>query len=207
MWKTYCNSFSTSTGPVEALTHTRSDFGLIIHGELISAVNIKFRYFPLCWFWSGRYIECNEIGETISTPAHLATATLTMSHLEQHGFQATFETMTAESLEAGDAAQRGWLNWLGDAVDDSSDSHWDLQDLMRLQGLRFEGDGSRVPSWLTCEAGMSELLHPSDPWGFLADAPDGEEAIGGSISIHRPDWITDASWLRVCRLLGWSFRF
>jgi hypothetical protein len=49
---------------------------LIIHRELISAVNIKFRYFPLCWFWSGSYIECNEVKRTTSIPAHLATATM-----------------------------------------------------------------------------------------------------------------------------------
>ena len=58
------------------LSHSRSDFGLIIHRELISAVNIKFRYFPLCWFWSGSYIECNEIGEPVSTPALFAKATM-----------------------------------------------------------------------------------------------------------------------------------
>ena len=56
------------------LTHTHS--GLIIHGELISAVNITDCYFPLTWFWSGSYIECNEIGEPVSTPALFATATL-----------------------------------------------------------------------------------------------------------------------------------
>ena len=56
------------------LTHTRSE--LIIHGELISAVNITDCYFPLTRFWSGSYIECNEIGEPVSTPALFATATL-----------------------------------------------------------------------------------------------------------------------------------
>ena len=56
------------------LTHTHS--GLIIHGELISAVNITDCYFPLTWLWSGSYIECNEIGEPVSTPALFATATL-----------------------------------------------------------------------------------------------------------------------------------
>ena len=56
------------------VTHAHS--GLIIHGELISAVNITDCYFPLTRFRSGSYIECNEIGETISPPAHFATATL-----------------------------------------------------------------------------------------------------------------------------------
>ena len=119
------------------------------------------------------------------------------------GFQATYEVMTDDSVSVGDAADRGWLDWLGDAVDNASDSHWDLQDLARLKGYHFEGDGGRVPSWITCDADMSDLIHNARPWGFLADCSDGE-VIGGSISIHRPDWITDASWLRVCRLLGWK---
>ena len=43
--------------------------------------------------------------------------------------------------------------------------------------------------------------------GFLADHEsrgDGEP-IGGSISIHRPDWITDASW-RAFAGDGWQQR-
>ena len=59
------------------LTHTRSGFRLIIHRELISAVNITDCYFPLTRVWSGSYIECNEIGEPVSTPALFATATMT----------------------------------------------------------------------------------------------------------------------------------
>lgn len=122
--------------------------------------------------------------------------------LDRLGFQATYETITAESCEQGDAAEHGWLDWLGDAVDNAWESHWDLQDLARLTGYRWEGDGGDVPRWITCDAGMSDLIHNARPWGFMADCSDGE-VIGGSISIHRPDWITDASWLRVCRLLGY----
>ena len=55
------------------------------------------------------------------------------------GFRATYEVITAESCEQGDASDRGWLDWLGDAVDNAWDSHWDLQDLMRLQGYRLRG--------------------------------------------------------------------
>ena len=122
------------------------------------------------------------------------------------GFQATYELITAESCEQGDAADRGWLNWLGDAVDNAWDSQWDLQDLTRLTGYRWESDGSDVPRWLTCDADISDLCQRARPWGFIADHRDGEP-IGASISIHRPDWITDASWLRVCRVLGWSSRY
>ena len=31
----------------------------------------------MCWFWSGSYIECNEIGEPVSTPALFAKAIMT----------------------------------------------------------------------------------------------------------------------------------
>ena len=121
------------------------------------------------------------------------------------GFQATYELITAESCEHGDAADRGWLDWLGDAVDNPWESVWDLQDVTRLIGYRWESDGSDVPRWLTCDADMSDLCQRARPWGFIADHRDGEP-IGASISIHRPEWITDASWLRVCRVLGWSRR-
>lgn len=104
LWKTYCNSFSRSTEPIGTLSHSRSDFGLIIHRELISAVNIKFRYFPLTRFWSGRYIECNEIGDTISTPAHFATATLTMTDLNSIKAKISKLLRLQQSDNAGEAA-------------------------------------------------------------------------------------------------------
>ena len=92
----------------------------------------------------------------------------TMTHLQENGFQATFELMTAESCEQGDAADRGWLDWRGDKVDDACHSHWDLQDLLELKGHRFEGDGSSVPSWITCDADLSLVIDCSQPWRFLA---------------------------------------
>ena len=129
-----------------------------------------------------------------------------LSPAVEKGFRATYEVITAESCEAGDASDRGWLDWPGDAVDNAWDSHWDLQDLMRLQDYRLEGDGADLPRWVTADADMSDLMQRARPWGFLADHErrgDGEP-IGGSISIHRPDWITDASWLRVLRAMGWQ---
>ena len=125
------------------------------------------------------------------------------------GFQATYEVITVGSCEQGDAEERGWLGWLGDAVDQPCDSHWDLQDLKRLEGYRWEGDGSVIPRWVTADADITDLIHRARPWGFLADADalSDSEVIGGSISIHRPDWITDASWLRVLRILGWTWRY
>lgn len=113
-------------------------------------------------------------------------------------FRVTYETVTAESAEQGDCADRGWLDWLGHPVDQYSDSEWDLRDLNdNLTGCYAEGDGGRVPRWITLDPGSDFWLSPF--WRDLA----GEDALGVTASVHRPDWITDASWIRVCRLLGW----
>lgn len=113
-------------------------------------------------------------------------------------FRVTYETVTAESAEQGDCAARGWLSWNGSHADDYSDSVWDLRDLTdKLAGGYAEGDGDRLPRWITVDPGADFWLSPF--WRDLA----GEDALGVTASVHRPDWITDASWLRVCRLLGW----
>lgn len=112
-------------------------------------------------------------------------------------FRVTYDTVTEESAEAGDCADRGYLDWLGNPVDDYAESQWDLRDLTdKLSGHRAEGDGAPVPRWISIEA-ESDLWLSSFWRGFA-----GEDAIGATVSVHRPDWITDASWLRVCRCLG-----
>jgi hypothetical protein len=58
----------------------------------------------LCWFWSGSYIECNEIGELISTPAHFATATLTMTDLNSIKAKISKLLRLQQSDNAGEAA-------------------------------------------------------------------------------------------------------
>jgi len=125
-------------------------------------------------------------------------------HCDFHGFCCTYEVITAGSCEQGEALDHGYLDRYGEAVDEAYDSHWDLQDLSRLSGYRFEGDGAKVPRWLTCEAGMDDLIKPQGVWSSLNGTDD---VLGGTISIHRPDWCTDASWLRVLKLLGWSYRY
>ena len=54
------------------------------------------------------------------------------------------------------------------------------------------------------ESGWLSLDPQSDFWlsPFWRDLA-GQDALGVTAAVHRPDWITDASWLRVCRLLGW----
>jgi hypothetical protein len=120
-------------------------------------------------------------------------------------FRLTAEAVSAESCECGDVAERGWLTSWGCLSDEYFDSCWDVRDLADLlgEGYRPEGDGGQLPERLTFDASSDDLLWPGDGWSFLSELDCGEEAIGGSITVHRPGWITDGSWGRVCRLLGW----
>lgn len=122
-----------------------------------------------------------------------------LRNTESYGsFRVTYETVTAESAECGDYAEHGWLSWNGCPCDDYVHSDWDLRDLLnKLVGCYAEGDGAAVPSWLTLDPQSDLWLSPF--WRDLA----GKDALVVTAAVHRPDWITDASWLRVCRLLGW----
>jgi hypothetical protein len=112
-------------------------------------------------------------------------------------FRVTYDVITEESASYGDTADRGYLDWQGSPVDEYYESEWDLRDLTdKLSGHYAEGDGARVPRWITIDGETDFWL--SSFWKGFA----GDDAIGASVSVHRPDWITDASWLRVCRLLG-----
>ena len=118
-------------------------------------------------------------------------------------FRVTYETITEESAEQGDAAERGWLDSWGAPVDEPESSEWDLRDLVNRFACNAEtyGDGDRIPRWVTVSPGSDFWL--DSWWRDLA----GEDAIAADCSIHRPEWITDASWLRVCRMLGWRWRY
>lgn len=119
-------------------------------------------------------------------------------------FRCTAELVTAESCEAGDVAERGYVDCWGQLWDDYSDSSWDLRDLLdTLQGRSACGDGSNLPSWVTFDSSTDDLCCPQEGWRFLLQDSD---AIHGQISVHRPAWISDASWLRVLALLGWRPR-
>jgi hypothetical protein len=117
-------------------------------------------------------------------------------------FRVTYDVVTAASAEQGDFAESGWLDWLGQPVDEYHESEWDLRDLLdKLEGCYAEGDGDSVPRWITLDPQSDFWLSPF--WRDLA----GEDALGVTASVHRPGWITDASWLRVCRMLGWHYRY
>lgn len=119
--------------------------------------------------------------------------------VEPYGtFRVTYEVVTEDSAADGDAADRGYLSTSGCPVDHYYDSTWTFRDLTeRLLDYHAEGDGGRVPRWITLDGGTNFPLS-----GFWRDFTD-DDAIGASVAVHRPDWITDASWLRVCRVLGW----
>lgn len=118
-------------------------------------------------------------------------------------FRVTYETITEESAEHGDAHSLGYIDSWGAPVDEPWASEWDFRDLVDRFGCNSEayGDGAPVPRWVTVTPGSDFWL--DSWWRDLA----GDDAIAVSCSIHRPDWVTEASWLRVCRMLGWRWRY
>ena len=118
-------------------------------------------------------------------------------------FRVTWETVSEDSASMGDAEDRGWLDWGFRPVDDAEASAWDLSDLMGSfrHSAEAYGDGDRIPRWITVSPGIDWWLDAS--WDSVAT----DDTVAVSASIHRPAWITDSSWLRVCRLLGWQWRW
>lgn len=115
-------------------------------------------------------------------------------------FPVTAEVITGASCEQGDAEQRGYIDWCGRWCDEPD--LWDLRQLLDTLPDPWgypEGDGSDLPRWLTIDPGMDWWQQPLCA-ELAADLPD---TIGVSFSVHRPRDISDASWCRVCRLLGW----
>lgn len=118
-------------------------------------------------------------------------------------FPVTAEVVTAESAECGDAAERGYCDHWGNWCDEPD--CWDLRHLLDDLPCGYaEGDGGRVPSWITIDPGCDYWL--CSICQELISTVEGD-ALGVTFSVHRPDEITDASWLRVCRLLGWRWRY
>jgi len=118
-------------------------------------------------------------------------------------FPVTAEVITAESCEQGDAAKRGYCDYYGSWSDEPD--CWDLHHLLEaLPSGRWEGDGAPIPRWITLEPDSYAWL--SSIWEALASTVEGDVLAVG-FSVHRPRDITDSSWLRVCRMLGWRWRY
>jgi len=110
-------------------------------------------------------------------------------------FRLTAETVSEESCQDGDISTRA--TW----EDDYVFSEWDFRDIYdRFRGHRWEGDGSNLPRWITFS---KDDLATMDTFSMALMSP---EDISISYSVHRPGWITDASWRRVCVALGWNQR-
>jgi len=119
-------------------------------------------------------------------------------------FPVTAEVITAASCEEGDADTRGYCDYYGTFSDEPD--LWDLRHLIdNLPSGHWEGDGSTVPRWITVD--------PSSDWwttslgkSLAEQASDPDDVLGISVSVHRPPMLTEASWLRVCRAIGWKPR-
>lgn len=114
-------------------------------------------------------------------------------------FRVTYDVV-GESDDVADFIDAGYLDWQGNPVDDYIESEWDLRDLTdKLSGHLTEGDGAPVPQWITIDPESGWWL--SSFWRNIAGS-DADDVLSVRAQVHRPGWITDASWLRVCRLLG-----
>jgi len=119
----------------------------------------------------------------------------------------TADVITADSAEHGDAAERGYVDCLGRLWDNSDHASWDLREVIAQMGGRWvEGSGGRCPDWLTFESQNDDHLRSSDSWSAWRWMGE-DDVIGMTVSVHRPRNITDASWIRICRLLGWRYRY
>jgi len=128
--------------------------------------------------------------------------TIIRSTEPQGRFVVCYATYTEVSVSMGDFDHCGFCDTNGADIDREM-SCWQLTDLLKFRYCQFEGDGSKVPRWITATADFLQLQQ-----GFWQDLVDNDsDIIGAEVSIHRPDWITDSSWLRVCKLLGWFNRY
>jgi hypothetical protein len=119
----------------------------------------------------------------------------------------TAEVMTVESAETGEAELRGYVDCLGRMWDDSDQASWDLREVLaQVGGRRAEGSGGRCPDWLSFEGQSDDHLIRPDSWSIWSWMGH-DSTIGMTVNVHRPRDITDASWLRICRLLGWQYRY
>ena len=117
-------------------------------------------------------------------------------------FPVTAQVLTSESCETGDFELCGYCDYWGRWSDEPD--CWDFRSLLEhLPGGRWEGDGSSIPRSVTLECDSDGWL--TSIWRELASTVDDpDDVLDVSFSVHRPHCITDASWLRVLRHLGWK---
>ena len=115
-------------------------------------------------------------------------------------FNLTAELVTEDSCQNGDAEKRGFLDDAGQLTEERCDSNFTLKDLCGegLHYLYWEDCGD----WVTTTYNASDMFsRPTNIWSFMADDSVDSEVLSGSISVHRPEDISDASWNRVVKHL------
>ena len=122
-------------------------------------------------------------------------------------FFLTIDIMTEESCQSGETDRSGYVDCLGRLWDDSDQAPWDLREVIaQTKGRRSEGSGGMLPDWVTFDSVSDDHLVSADSWSVwrFMGVPD---TVSVSVSVHRPRNLSDASWARVLRLLGWQYRY
>ena len=108
---------------------------------------------------------------------------------------ATFSGDTEENW--GDLARTGWIDRAARWEDDYIYSDWDFRDFIdKLCGGNVEKDGDMITISFD-----NDFFSNSFPRQCMTD-----DEISISFTINRPGWISDASFNRVARALGWRKR-
>ena len=116
-------------------------------------------------------------------------------------FNLTAELVTEDSCLNGDAEKRGFLDESGQLTNKKDNYTFSLRELCE-QGLHYFYWERSSDTWITCYYNASDMFsEPENIWSFMADDSVDSDVLSGSISVHRPDNITDASWERVIKHL------
>ena len=114
-------------------------------------------------------------------------------------FNLTAELVTEDSCVHGDAEKRGFLDESGQLTDKRDNYTFSLRELCE-EGLHYFYWERSSDTWITATYNASDMFsEPENIWSFMADDSVDSDVLSGSISVHRPDNITDASWERVIK--------
>ena len=116
-------------------------------------------------------------------------------------FNLTAELVTEDSCLHGDAEKRGFLDESGQLTSKKDNYTFSLRELCE-EGLHYFYWERSSDTWITCYYNASDMFsEPENIWSFMADDSVDSDVLSGSISVHRPENITDASWERVIKHL------
>ena len=116
-------------------------------------------------------------------------------------FNLTAELVTEDSCLHGDAEKQGFLDESGQLTAKKDNYTFSLRELCE-EGLHYFYWERSSDTWITCYYNASDIFsEPENIWSFMADDSVDSDVLSGSISVHRPENITDASWERVVKHL------